>query len=56
MMNLGNVERHSDENAETSDLLQSEGVDLSKPSPLSPLWKSEMSVIPENSALLDRFL
>jgi hypothetical protein len=36
MMNLGNAES-SDENAETSDLLRSEGVDLSKLSPLSPL-------------------
>ena len=43
----------SDETEETlSDLLRSEGVDLSKLSPLSPSWKSEMSVIPENSALL----
>ena len=43
----------SDESEETlSDLLQSEGVDLSKLSPLSPKWKSEMSIIPENSALL----
>lgn len=43
----------SDENEETfSGLLQSEGMDLSKLSPLSPSWKSDMSVISENSALL----
>lgn len=46
----------SDENEETlSDLLRSEGADLSKLSPLSPSWKSDMSVIPENSALLGSF-